>query len=129
MGCIDSKQTSPPQKQAAQNRGRDRSKYSDSDNAASRAQLPPPKPIQREDAFNYGRCPDGCTGSTERVADTGSTSGLPPAWDRMATRVAERGPGDGLTKESVEKSLAASLENEEWVKTNVGRFLNAGKGR
>lgn len=42
-------------------------------------------------------------------------------------RVADRGDVGGLTKESVEKSLAANLKNEEWMKSNVGSFLNAGK--
>lgn len=190
MGCTNSTQQPPPQKLTAQNRGRNRSRYSDRDNTPSRARLSPPGPIKREDAFNYGqgtpgslvapssssrshieeptrlkagagtapsnhprnpllpplgyvrslktrkawtyfasRGPDCSVGSYHRVAGTGYTSGLPPAWDRVANRVAERGPDGGLTKESVQKSLAANLKNEEWMKANVGSFLNAGKRR
>lgn len=45
----------------------------------------------------------------------------------MANRVANRGDSGQLTQASVDKSLAANLKNDEWVKTNVNSFLNAGR--
>lgn len=57
MGCAGSKQEAH---KGNKNPGRTRNRYSDSD-SPSRAQLPPPKPVKREDAFNHGRPQDSET--------------------------------------------------------------------
>ncbi|OIW33855.1 hypothetical protein CONLIGDRAFT_667083 [Coniochaeta ligniaria NRRL 30616] len=59
-----------------------------------------------------------------RITEGTSATGLTPAWDRVANRVADRGDAGHLTKASVDESLAHNLSNGEWMKTNLNSFVN-----